>query len=84
MNTAYDVVAVFCGGDGRHGNPLGVVRDGRSHPDEASRQAFAKQLGFSETVFVDDPEVDRLPVRRVRDLPPLARRRAPVEEVQLF
>ncbi|MGA5405706.1 PhzF family phenazine biosynthesis protein [Streptomyces lavendulocolor] len=56
MNTAYDVVAVFCGGDGRHGNPLGVVRDGRSHPDEASRQAFAKQLGFSETVFVDDPE----------------------------
>ncbi|QGV80920.1 PhzF family phenazine biosynthesis protein [Streptomyces ficellus] len=56
MNTAYDVLAVFCGGDGRHGNLLGVVRDGRAHPDEASRQAFAKHLGFSETVFVDDPE----------------------------
>ncbi|GAA2475702.1 PhzF family phenazine biosynthesis protein [Streptomyces gobitricini] len=50
------MVAVFCGGDGRHGNLLGVVRDGRSHPDEASRQAFAKRLGFSETVFVDDPD----------------------------
>ncbi|ORT60394.1 PhzF family phenazine biosynthesis protein [Streptomyces sp. CB03238] len=56
MNSAYDVLAVFCGGDGRHGNLLGVVRDGRLHPDEASRQAFAKHLGFSETVFVDDPE----------------------------
>ncbi|MFB9392830.1 PhzF family phenazine biosynthesis protein [Streptomyces coeruleoprunus] len=56
MNTAHDVLAVFCGGDGRYGNLLGVVRDGRACPDEASRQALAKQLGFSETVFVDDPE----------------------------
>lgn len=56
MNSAYEVLAVFCGGDGRHGNLLGVVRDGRLHPGEASRQAFAKELGFSETVFVDDPE----------------------------
>ncbi|MEE1753230.1 PhzF family phenazine biosynthesis protein [Streptomyces sp. SP18CS02] len=53
---ALEVLAVFCGGDGRHGNLLGVVRDGRVCPDEASRQAFAKELGFSETVFVDDPE----------------------------
>ncbi|MCP3817550.1 PhzF family phenazine biosynthesis protein [Streptomyces sp. A3M-1-3] len=51
-----DVVRVFCGPDGRHGNPLGVVRDGRAYPDEASRQALAAELGFSETVFVDDPE----------------------------
>ncbi|MDT9683619.1 PhzF family phenazine biosynthesis protein [Streptomyces sp. TRM76323] len=56
MNTAYDVLAVFCGPDGRHGNRLGVVRDGRARPDEASRQALAKELGHSETVFVDDPE----------------------------
>lgn len=56
VNTAYDVLAVFCGPDGRHGNRLGVVREGRSCPDEASRQAFAKELGYSETVFVDDPE----------------------------
>ncbi|MEV6166129.1 PhzF family phenazine biosynthesis protein [Streptomyces sp. NPDC052052] len=51
-----DVLRVFCGPDGRHGNPLGVVRDGRTYPDEASRQALARRLGFSETVFVDDPE----------------------------
>lgn len=51
-----DVLHVFCGPDGRHGNALGVVRDGRTYPDEASRQALAGQLGFSETVFVDDPE----------------------------
>lgn len=47
---------MFCGPDGRHGNALGVVRDGRAYPDEASRQALAAELGYSETVFVDDPE----------------------------
>lgn len=51
-----EVLRVFCGGDGRHGNALGVVREGRDYPDEASRQALAAELGFSETVFVDDPE----------------------------
>ncbi|MFI1936572.1 PhzF family phenazine biosynthesis protein [Streptomyces purpureus] len=55
--TDIDVLRVFCAGDGRHGNALAVVRDGRTHPDEASRQALAKHLGFSETVFVDDPEL---------------------------
>ncbi|MFC8075760.1 PhzF family phenazine biosynthesis protein [Streptomyces sp. NPDC057307] len=51
-----ETLRVFCGGDGRHGNALGVVREGRDYPDEASRQALAAELGFSETVFVDDPE----------------------------
>ncbi|MEU9008489.1 PhzF family phenazine biosynthesis protein [Streptomyces sp. NPDC048479] len=51
-----DVLHVFCGADGRHGNTLGVVRDPRRYPDQASRQALAAELGFSETVFVDDPE----------------------------
>ncbi|WP_175407373.1 PhzF family phenazine biosynthesis protein [Streptomyces sp. TRM64462] len=56
MTTAHEVLAVFCSGDGRYGNLLGVVRDGAACPDEASRQALAKELGYSETVFVDDPE----------------------------
>ncbi|MFF7200735.1 PhzF family phenazine biosynthesis protein [Streptomyces sp. NPDC008141] len=51
-----DVLHVFCGADGGHGNALGVVRDARAVPDPASRQALAAELGFSETVFVDDPE----------------------------
>jgi predicted PhzF superfamily epimerase YddE/YHI9 len=54
--TTVDVLRVFCGPTGGHGNALGVVRDGRRVPGEASRQALAKELGFSETVFVDDPE----------------------------
>ncbi|WP_338703567.1 PhzF family phenazine biosynthesis protein [Streptomyces sp. Q6] len=54
--TDYDVLRVFCGADGRHGNELGVVRDGSRIPDRDARQAFAGKLGFSETVFVDDPE----------------------------
>lgn len=57
-----DVLRVFCGPDGRHGNALGVVRDGSGHPDEASRQRLARQLGFSETVFVDDPERGRVDI----------------------
>lgn len=47
------VVRVFCGSDGGGGNPLGVFLDGRAVAP-ADRQAVAKELGFSETVFVDD------------------------------
>ncbi|MEV6555148.1 PhzF family phenazine biosynthesis protein [Nocardia sp. NPDC051756] len=52
----YEVLRVFCGADGRHGNRLGVVRDGGAVPEVGARQAFAGKLGFSETVFVDDVE----------------------------
>lgn len=58
-----DVLRVFCGPDGRHGNALGVVRDGRRYPDNESRQALARRLGFSETVFVDDPERGNVDIR---------------------
>ena len=44
---------VFLGADGAGGNPLGVVLDGAGVP-AADRQAFAAELGFSETVFVVD------------------------------
>jgi predicted PhzF superfamily epimerase YddE/YHI9 len=50
-----DVVRVFCAEDGSAGNPLGVFLDGGDVPAER-RQAVAHQLGFSETVFVDDLE----------------------------
>ncbi|MBW8487752.1 PhzF family phenazine biosynthesis protein [Actinomadura parmotrematis] len=50
----FEVVRVFCGPDGRYGNPLGVVRDGSSVPSREGRQRVAADLGFSETVFVDD------------------------------
>ena len=50
------MLRVFCGPHGDHGNELGVVREGSDVPDEGDRQALAAKLGFSETVFVDDPE----------------------------
>lgn len=47
------VLRVFLGPDGRGGNPLGVFLDGRAiDPDR--RQAVAREIGFSETVFVDE------------------------------
>jgi predicted PhzF superfamily epimerase YddE/YHI9 len=49
------VLRVFTGDDGSWGNPLGVFLDGPSVP-EADWQAIAADLGFSETVFVDDAE----------------------------
>jgi len=49
------VVSVFCGADGSGGNPLGVFLDGAEVP-EGDRQRIAAELGFSETVFVDDAE----------------------------
>ncbi|MEU4094116.1 PhzF family phenazine biosynthesis protein [Streptomyces sp. NPDC026673] len=48
------VLRVFIGPDGRGGNLLGVVRDGGSVPGTAARQRLAAELGYSETVFVDD------------------------------
>lgn len=47
------VLRVFTAADGRHGNPLGVFLDGAAVPP-GERQAVAAELGFSETVFVDD------------------------------
>ena len=57
--TELHVVRVFVGPDGRGGNPLGVFLDGRAVP-EAGRQAVARRLAFSETVFVDDPGSGRI------------------------
>jgi predicted PhzF superfamily epimerase YddE/YHI9 len=49
------VLRVFCAADGSGGNPLGVFVDG-AHVPEGQRQAVAADLGFAETVFVDDAE----------------------------
>jgi predicted PhzF superfamily epimerase YddE/YHI9 len=48
------VLRVFTSEAGEWGNPLGVFLDGAEVPAER-RQAVAADLGFSETVFVDDP-----------------------------
>jgi predicted PhzF superfamily epimerase YddE/YHI9 len=50
---------VFCAADGSGGNPLGVFFHGEQVP-ESERQAVAADLGFAETVFVDDPDAGRL------------------------
>ena len=47
------VVRVFTGAGGDGGNALGVFIDGTEVPASA-RQVVAAELGFSETVFVDD------------------------------
>jgi len=49
------VLRVFCGEDGAGGNGLGVFLAGAEVP-AGSRQVVAADLGFSETVFVDDAE----------------------------
>jgi predicted PhzF superfamily epimerase YddE/YHI9 len=48
-----EIVRVFTAPDGTWGNPLGVFLDGSAVPEE-ERQSVATELGFSETVFVDD------------------------------
>jgi predicted PhzF superfamily epimerase YddE/YHI9 len=51
--TTLHVLRVFVGPGGRGGNPLGVFTDGSAIPEDR-RQAVAADLGFSETVFVDE------------------------------
>ncbi len=55
------MLRVFTGPGGEHGNPLGVFLDGTAVP-AADRQGVAAELGFSETVFVDDPATGRLQI----------------------
>jgi predicted PhzF superfamily epimerase YddE/YHI9 len=49
------VLRVFVNEEGEWGNPLGVFLDGAAVPP-TERQRIAAQLGFSETVFVEDRE----------------------------
>jgi predicted PhzF superfamily epimerase YddE/YHI9 len=53
------VLRVFVNEDGEWGNPLGVFLAGGRVPEPARRRVAA-ELGFSETVFVDDPVAGRL------------------------
>lgn len=53
MSALVHVLRVFVGADGAGGNPLGVVLTGAEVPG-GERQRIARELGFSETVFVDD------------------------------
>ncbi len=53
------VLRVFVGDGDADGNPLGVFLDGGEVP-EGERQGVAADLGFSETVFVEDPDRGRL------------------------
>jgi predicted PhzF superfamily epimerase YddE/YHI9 len=53
------VLRVFCDARWAFGNPLGVFLDGDEVPEER-RQDVAAELGFSETVFVDDAESGRI------------------------
>jgi predicted PhzF superfamily epimerase YddE/YHI9 len=53
VTTTLHILRVFLGPAGEGGNPLGVILDGAAVPP-GDRQAVAAELGFSETVFVDD------------------------------
>jgi predicted PhzF superfamily epimerase YddE/YHI9 len=53
------VLRVFCDPEWEFGNPLGVFLDGGEIPEER-RQDVAAELGFSETVFVDDAASGRI------------------------
>jgi predicted PhzF superfamily epimerase YddE/YHI9 len=55
------VLRVFVNEDGEWGNPLGVFLDG-GEVAESARQRVAAELGFSETVFVDDRAAGRVRV----------------------
>jgi predicted PhzF superfamily epimerase YddE/YHI9 len=67
--TELTVLRVFIGPDGRGGNPLGVFLDGAAVPAER-RQDVARELNYSETVFVDDRTAGRIRIMTPgRELP---------------
>jgi predicted PhzF superfamily epimerase YddE/YHI9 len=58
---ALHILRVFVNEEGEWGNPLGVFLEGEQVA-EPDRQSVAAELGFSETVFVDDPAAGRLSI----------------------
>ncbi|MBX9148962.1 MULTISPECIES: PhzF family phenazine biosynthesis protein [Rhodococcus] len=54
MGIEVSVVRVFTDEYGKHGNPLGIVD--ASTVAESDRQAVAKELDYSETIFIDVPD----------------------------
>lgn len=58
---ALHVLRVFVNEEGEWGNPLGVFLDGE-RVAESDRQRVAAGLGFSETVFIDDPAAGRISI----------------------
>ncbi|HEX4717325.1 MAG TPA: PhzF family phenazine biosynthesis protein [Thermoleophilaceae bacterium] len=56
----YQLLNVFTAEDGSHGNPLGVFLDGSVVPTAEERQRVAADLGYSETVFIDDLDAGQL------------------------
>ena len=65
------VLRVFVGDGGAGDNPLGVFLDG-AQVAEGERQGIAADLGFSETVFVEDPEQGRLRIFTPKEELPFA------------
>lgn len=53
MTTEVNVLRVFTDADRKFGNPLGVVLAGAVLAKD--RQRIAAELGYSETVFIEDP-----------------------------
>jgi PhzF family phenazine biosynthesis protein len=67
--TTLHLLNVFTALDGSEGNPLGVFLNGAAIAEER-RQAVATDLGYSETVFVDNLETGRLQIHTpVNQLP---------------
>ncbi|MUL42851.1 PhzF family phenazine biosynthesis protein [Streptomonospora sp. PA3] len=58
-STTLHVVTVFLGDGGTGGNGLGVFLEAPGLPD-STRQRIAADLGFAETVFVEEPDGARL------------------------
>ncbi|NYE18488.1 PhzF family phenazine biosynthesis protein [Microbacterium immunditiarum] len=52
MGLFADVVNVFVDSRGQHGNPLGIIWS--SDSTRGQEQQIASDLGFSETIFIDD------------------------------
>jgi len=61
MGISATVVNVFCDAEGNHGNPLGIIWASAS--TRRQEQQIASDLGFSETVFIDDVDAHEVRAR---------------------
>ncbi|MBI3559346.1 PhzF family phenazine biosynthesis protein, partial [Candidatus Gottesmanbacteria bacterium] len=61
-NIEIHIVRVFINPDGKFGNPVGIILDEGRKINLQKRQKIATELGFSESVFINDKNAGRISI----------------------
>lgn len=62
MSTEVTILNVFVNQEGNFGNPVAIIDDNQNDIDDAQRQEMAREIGYSEIVFIDNLKGRRISI----------------------